>query len=1214
MPLPAAAPTSDLAVSSSDALTRATSSAEAPTATGIGALGPESPTATGLRTTVPDAETATGTGHGRRMPPGALPLSPGQDFGSRYHVIRLLGAGGMGAVYQAWDKTLEVAVAIKVIRPPESMDAEEAAGLEKRFKRELLLARKVTHKNVVRIHDLGELDGITYITMPYVQGADLATVLRREGRLAIDRAAAIAFQVASGLVAAHDAGIVHRDLKPANIMVDAEGAAMIMDFGIARSVAAGFTMTAGGVVVGTLEYMAPEQARGATVDHRADMYAFGLILRDMLCGRRQMANTTAVAELMDRMHRAPASPRTIDPSIPESIDALVTRCLQPDPEARYPRMADVLAELGRWMGVTTSDTQPRWPATAPAPVQPVTTRAWLTARLWIALGVLIALASSAWVFRDRIFGSNEAVAPTPAGPSVSLAILPFRNASNDATLDSVGASLSDVLRSELGQSAQIRAVSSDRVHQVLRDLRLAPNATLTQPELLRVAEFTNARRVLWGQVTTFGEAVRIEATMQDLDTSTPPTALTAMAASKSSTALLAAISELAGKVREDLARGAPDLLAELTASAWKPSTTSFDALRLYNEGVLLTQQGTHLEARRRFEEATKLDSDFALAFSALARSQAALGHGDAAVKSSRQAMTLGGALPPQEKYVIQANHYIITNDLEKAISAYEQLVKTAPNNATTQFDLGGLYEQLGNLEQSQQAFEAVVKLDPKFVEGLLGLGRVKIRRRNYQGALEHLNAAQTLAITLQREEASANILHAIGIAYRGLDRLDEALKNYEASLAIKRRLGDTRGMASSLGQIAQVQEFTGKPAEAERTYREALALQRQISDQNGLSVTLVNLAGLLNENLGRPDDALVLLKESLQIRRDAGNPAAIGLVLNHIGNVYLAKGDYSEAQTYFENALELREKVKNPADIADTVHNLGETFSKRGQYDAALKYYVRALDLRRTAGDERGAAIESYGIGTILDSQGSFGRAVQAKTEALKALRSLKQRDVWLAEVLSGLGQSLTLAGRMPEASPPFDEALALARELKNPNIIAQTLRLQSDQAAMIGDVKLAASLAEQALQAASKGADRSLTLLAESAVAVHAAATLPTRPLAAQMQNLAVEAEKIGLRSLAVEMTLHHAATLLKLDDRAGARDAAERALTRAETMGFRLLRAKAHYLRAELLRMRQDASAPREYAVVKRILDEIKAEDGSGDLLNRADLRPIYAATQSR
>ena len=173
-------------------------------------------------------------------PPGAAArtdgqgfLSPGQNFGPRYHIIRLLGAGGMGAVYQAWDRTLEVAVAVKIIRPQAAPDAEAAQLLERRFKRELLLARSVTHKNVVRIHDLGEIDGITYITMPYVQGSDLATILRKEGRLPVDRVLAIARQIGAGLAAAHDAGVVHRDLKPANIMIDGRGQLVIMDFGLA---------------------------------------------------------------------------------------------------------------------------------------------------------------------------------------------------------------------------------------------------------------------------------------------------------------------------------------------------------------------------------------------------------------------------------------------------------------------------------------------------------------------------------------------------------------------------------------------------------------------------------------------------------------------------------------------------------------------------------------------------------------------------------------------------------------------------------------------------------------------------------------------------------------------------------------------------------------------------------------------------------------------
>ena len=222
------------------------------------------------------------------IPPstGSGRLVPGQAFGPRYQVIKLLGAGGMGEVYHAWDQELAVAVALKVIRPEATAEPGATAELHRRFKRELLLARQITHRNVVRIHDMGEFGGVKYITMPYVPGADLATILRREGKLTVPRALGIARQVAAGLAAAHEAGVVHRDLKPPNIMVDPDGNAVIMDFGIARSVdTAGSTVA--GMVVGTLAYMAPEQARGEQADQRADVYAFGLILTDMLVGRRQ---------------------------------------------------------------------------------------------------------------------------------------------------------------------------------------------------------------------------------------------------------------------------------------------------------------------------------------------------------------------------------------------------------------------------------------------------------------------------------------------------------------------------------------------------------------------------------------------------------------------------------------------------------------------------------------------------------------------------------------------------------------------------------------------------------------------------------------------------------------------------------------------------------------------------------------------------------------
>ena len=212
----------------------------------------------------------------RRRPRQLNMLTPGETLADAYHIIRLLGVGGMGAVYHAWDAELGVAVALKVIRGDITGDPDAAAAIERQFKRELLLARQVTHKHVVRIHDLGDVDGLKYITMPYVQGADLATVLQQSGKLAIPRALDYVKQIVDGLVAAHEAGVVHRDLKPANIMIDEDDQALIMDFGIARSPA----NTGSGVskVVGTLAYMAPEQAQA-----QADRSA-----RRRLCARHDV--------------------------------------------------------------------------------------------------------------------------------------------------------------------------------------------------------------------------------------------------------------------------------------------------------------------------------------------------------------------------------------------------------------------------------------------------------------------------------------------------------------------------------------------------------------------------------------------------------------------------------------------------------------------------------------------------------------------------------------------------------------------------------------------------------------------------------------------------------------------------------------------------------------------------------------------------------------
>lgn len=1157
-----------------------------------------------VRPSAPDNPTGIPGGAGRTPPPSTGPLTVGQNFGSRYHIIRLLGVGGMGSVYQAWDQELEVAVAVKVIRPDVAADPVMAQDLERRFKRELLLARQVTDKHVVRIHDIGEIEGIKYITMPYIHGSDLATILKREGRLPVDRALSIARQVATGLIAAHDAGVVHRDLKPANIMVDESDHAVIMDFGIARSTsgATAFAMTVGAQVIGTVEYMAPEQAKAETVDQRADLYAFGLILRDMLLGGRHAGVTPGVTELMGRMQQPPPGLRSIDPTIPDAIEALVTRCLQPDPAARYQTASELVRDIDRVAAGGTLAIAPvrgGWRSTllSRGPAVP----------LIGAAALVLMLGALGFALKDR-FGAAKTGTSTVSSPApvLSLAVLPFRNASGDPTLDSLGPSVSQVLSTTLGQSSSVRTVPPDRLHQVLSDLKIASTATLAPAQLASVADFTSARHLLWGTVTRFGNAIRVDATLQDLDRGeTIP--LNAVAQNESG--LLTAISTLADSVRENLARGSADVLAELKSTSWKPSTNSFEALRSYNEGVRLTQQGTHQAALRSFQAATKEDSNFALGFSGLAQAYSTLGFDDEAAQASRRAMSLSDALPPQEKHRIAANHYRIANNTDKAIESYENLVKASPADTMIRFELGGLYEDSGALDQAREQFAKVVELDPKFVGGLLALGRVEIRRGNPQASLEHLDKATTLATQLDNDEARANILHASGIAYMQLNRPKEALRRYEESLAIKQRLGNKRGMAVSYVQIGEVQKTLGNPAQAEKSYNAALKLEREIGDKALQSLTLLDLSSLLDEAFGRAKEALPLLQEALTITRDTNDRNLEARALNNIGVFYVSQGQYSDAQTYFEQALAIREKTKAPREAADTLHNLGDALTRMGRYDQALQRYNIVLDVRRKAGDRRNAALASYGIGTIFDYQGRYGSAVKSKGEALQAFRDLNQRDIWLGEILSGYGNSLNLSGRSADAQAPLDEALKLATELKNANLVAQTRRFQVERLYYGGDIKGASELTKQAAQIAQGASDRSLTLLAQADLAMIASAVGPTKALATKLGDLAQEADTRGLKSLSVECSVQRADTLIRLGDSANGLRETERALAKAEALGLRVPLAKAHYLKASVLRAKGDPAARRDYAAALRLLEEVKNDGGNENVLKRADLAAMHA-----
>jgi HAMP domain-containing protein len=274
-------------------------------------------------------------------------LTKGQLFDSRYEILDTLGTGGMGVVYRANDRKLDEVVALKVVK---SDVLKTDPKLLERFKTEIKLARRVTHRNVLRTHDFGEAEGTPYISMEYLEGVTLKDLIRNKGALPLGVGMRVAKQLCLGLEAAHLEGVVHRDIKPQNMLILPEtGDLKIMDFGIARvsemksGEAAGLTST--GTVMGTPDYMPPEQAQGRPADFRSDIYSVGVVLYEIFAGNLPFKGDTAVAVILSHIQKTPPPPRKANPNIPPELEAIVLRCLEKKPEGRYPRVSDLLGAL-----------------------------------------------------------------------------------------------------------------------------------------------------------------------------------------------------------------------------------------------------------------------------------------------------------------------------------------------------------------------------------------------------------------------------------------------------------------------------------------------------------------------------------------------------------------------------------------------------------------------------------------------------------------------------------------------------------------------------------------------------------------------------------------------------------------------------------------------------------------------------------------------------
>ncbi|UCE22056.1 MAG: protein kinase, partial [Candidatus Aminicenantes bacterium] len=426
---------------------------------------------------------------------GSKELETGSTFAGRYQVIEELGKGGMGSIYKVLDKKINEKIALKLINMETPSDEKSV----ERFSNELKLARKVSHRNICRMYDLGEEQGTHYITMEFVPGEDLKNSITRMGPLNPGRAVSIAKQLCKGLAEAHKSGVIHRDLKPQNVMIDSQGNARIMDFGIARTMK-GEGLTADGMIIGTPEYMAPEQVEGKEVDQRTDIYSLGAILYEMLTGRVPFKGKSPISVAFMHKTEKPKDPRIYNDHIPEDLSRLVLKCMEKDKAKRYQNVGELSAALESIEGeLPTSELV--LPKKKPTTTKQIT----LTFTWWrFLIPLLLLLAVLVILFVP--FGKKG----LDANPDRFIVAI-FENQTGDGSFDSYGRVAADWITQSLSQIDEGEAVPVSEVLESLRTMGVETGGIQKMAQLRDLAKHTEAGTVISGAYSVTEGILRFEA-------------------------------------------------------------------------------------------------------------------------------------------------------------------------------------------------------------------------------------------------------------------------------------------------------------------------------------------------------------------------------------------------------------------------------------------------------------------------------------------------------------------------------------------------------------------------------------------------------------------------------------------------------------------------------------------------------------------------------